>query len=113
MSEPNKAIHGFLFDFTAMQASTSTALEPPAQPPRGVAYRLQTHTFIEAGEEVDIEEDVLEDLLSGFDEDDLLEGKEPLEVSEKNDSDDVDLSEFEEFSEEAGREECDHESGEL
>jgi hypothetical protein len=73
--------------------------------PYGEMYRLQTQAFIEAGEEVDMDEDVLEDLLSGFGDDDIPDmtvSHEELELEEKTQPDDLDFSEFNQYAEEGG-----------
>jgi hypothetical protein len=47
-----------------MQAETSSSANPP--PRRSPVYELQLQAFLDAADDVDVDEDVLEDLLDGF-----------------------------------------------
>jgi hypothetical protein len=71
---------------------------PSIQPKRSAYFYSQVQAFLDAAEEVDIDEDTIEDILDGLDPDTELEANDKPEVSgniSEHDNDESELSELE------------------
>jgi hypothetical protein len=81
-----------------MSTSNSSGAAPASRGLRiGIIHRLQVQAFVDAAEEVDVEEDVLDDLLEGIEDEDeprehegelRLDAKESFEPEENDGLDD-------------------------